>query len=173
MLCVDLNRLQRSGNQAIEGELQVDAATWESWGAVPGGPVVLNLQASLTGSGQLLVRGKMETKFTLPCRRCVSPVSTSVDEELYLLWVPEEALEGEEDGEVRALPAREAQVDIEDALREELFLKIPTWCLCRKDCAGLCPSCGTDLAEGACTCSNEEEDPRWEALRKLTFDQRK
>jgi uncharacterized metal-binding protein YceD (DUF177 family) len=27
--------------------------------------------------------------------------------------------------------------------------------------------CGTNLNEGACDCSEEETDPRWEALRAL------
>jgi uncharacterized protein len=173
MFCVDLNRLQRSGAQDLTGPLPVDAATWQSWGVVPEEPAEVTLRAALTGTGQLLVRGRLRGRFSMPCRRCLAPVSVTLDEDLYLLWVPEEALEGEEDGEIRLLPAREATVDLADALREELFLRIPTWLTCREDCAGLCPSCGQDLADGACSCSKDEGDPRWEALRKITFDQRK
>jgi uncharacterized protein len=173
MFCVDLNRLQRSGAEDLGGVLPVDAATWQFWGATPEEPVIVELRASLTGTGQLLVRGKMRAAFGIPCRRCLASVRVVLVEDLDLLWVPEEALDGEEDGEIRFLPAREATVDLEDALREELFLRIPTWCVCRDDCAGLCPSCGRNLAEGPCSCSKDEGDPRWEALRKLTFDQRK
>ena len=36
--------------------------------------------------------------------------------------------------------------------------------LCRPDCAGICPSCGTDLNAGSCNCTEEATDPRWAAL---------
>jgi uncharacterized protein len=39
--------------------------------------------------------------------------------------------------------------------------------LCRPDCQGLCVSCGKDLNLGACGCTRETIDPRWEALKAL------
>jgi uncharacterized protein len=42
--------------------------------------------------------------------------------------------------------------------------------LCREDCQGLCPVCGTNLNNGTCTCKREWEDPRLAALKKLKTD---
>jgi uncharacterized protein len=39
--------------------------------------------------------------------------------------------------------------------------------LCRDDCAGICPSCGTDLNSGSCDCVDDTTDPRWAALGEL------
>ncbi len=39
--------------------------------------------------------------------------------------------------------------------------------LCRPDCAGLCPHCGTNLNDGACDCEEDRTDPRWDALREV------
>jgi DUF177 domain-containing protein len=42
--------------------------------------------------------------------------------------------------------------------------------LCRADCQGLCPVCGTNLNKGTCSCKREWEDPRLAALKKLKAD---
>jgi uncharacterized protein len=39
--------------------------------------------------------------------------------------------------------------------------------LCREDCRGLCPRCGSDLNVSECGCVVEEVDPRWRALQLL------
>jgi uncharacterized protein len=44
---------------------------------------------------------------------------------------------------------------------------MPLRVLCREDCAGLCPTCGTDLNHDTCSCVTETVDERWSALRDL------
>ena len=55
-------------------------------------------------------------------------------------------------------------------MRDALLLDLPAAPLCRDDCAGLCPSCGIDLNQFTCSCDMSIPDPRWDALRELTFD---
>jgi uncharacterized protein len=43
-------------------------------------------------------------------------------------------------------------IDLTEAVREEVGFAVPTYPLCREDCAGLCPHCGADLNEGPCAC---------------------
>jgi len=48
-----------------------------------------------------------------------------------------------------------------------VVLALPVNPLCREDCPGLCPDCGTpwdELPEGH---SHEQADPRWAALQGL------
>jgi uncharacterized protein len=40
--------------------------------------------------------------------------------------------------------------------------------LCEENCAGLCPSCGSNLNDGPCDCKHEAIDPRWEGLQGLS-----
>ncbi len=61
------------------------------------------------------------------------------------------------------------QVDLELVSREAILLDLPLAPLCREDCAGLCPTCGIDLNEGACDCAPSTADPRWSALDALDF----
>ncbi len=55
-------------------------------------------------------------------------------------------------------------------MRDALLLDLPVAPLCRDDCAGLCPSCGIDRNQSTCDCDMTIPDPRWDALRELTFD---
>jgi uncharacterized protein len=42
--------------------------------------------------------------------------------------------------------------------------------LCRAECAGLCPVCGVDRNDEACSCETEIRDQRWAALDQLVLD---
>ena len=101
------------------------------------------------------------------CRRCLGPVSVPLREEVTLVFDPPDLLGGEDDGEIRVLPADASEVDLSEPIREELVLAAPTYTLCDPDCRGLCPRCGVDLNETTCECAVEEPDPRWDALRAL------
>ena len=54
--------------------------------------------------------------------------------------------------------------------REQSYLAIPMKPLCRPDCQGLCPHCGTNRNVATCTCENRWEDPRLAGLKSLLKD---
>ena len=56
--------------------------------------------------------------------------------------------------------------DLDSLVREDILLSLPTKILCREDCKGICPYCGTNLNEKQCDCK-KPVDPRLEALRKF------
>ena len=59
-------------------------------------------------------------------------------------------------------------VDLTEALKDALVLELPLRFLCKEDCAGLCPRCGTNLNTGSCTCQKGVEIPNpFEALRSI------
>lgn len=62
---------------------------------------------------------------------------------------------------------RDDQIDLNELLREQFYLELPMKPLCREDCKGLCPQCGTNRNTGTCTCTTEWEDPRLAALKGL------
>lgn len=62
-------------------------------------------------------------------------------------------------------------VDISKDLCEYFELAIPQKILCDDDCAGLCYSCGKNLNElpgFKCDCENNQIDPRWNELKKIS-----
>lgn len=71
----------------------------------------------------------------------------------------------DEDGYV----IEDRQIDLAGPATDELALGIPHAPLCRRDCKGLCPICGSDLNVDPCDGHGEESDSRFAVLRDL-FD---
>ncbi len=71
----------------------------------------------------------------------------------------------EPDADTESIDAHHV-LDLEDLFRQYAAAARPLAPVCREDCAGLCPTCGTDLNEPACTCE-PAIDPRWATLREL------
>ena len=136
-------------------------------------PVSVQLRATLGHADQILVRGAIRTRLEGECRRCLGHVEMPVALEPTLLFMPRVGEAVDEDGELeeddglRLYDDRALEIDLTEVVREELILNVPAWPLCRPDCRGLCPQCGLDLNETSCTCSTEESDSRWAALRAL------
>lgn len=61
------------------------------------------------------------------------------------------------------------EIDVGETAREELAYTLPPAPLCRRDCQGLCPICGTDLNDAPCDGHGEELDSPFAVLREL-FD---
>lgn len=119
------------------------------------------------------LRGKLETDLEVSCARCLEPVQLAVKRDFDLLYRPLGTDAGHEE-----LSVTDAEAEIgyyqggglllEDTLREQVLLAVPLKALCREDCKGLCPHCGKNLnVEGACSCADEVEDPRWDALKEI------
>jgi len=119
------------------------------------------------------VEGRFSTSLELPCARCLEPVAEEIARSFDLLYRPQGADAGPEE---RAVGPGEAEISyyegqglwLEDLLREQLLLAVPLKAVCREDCRGLCPTCGTNLNAGACECTQPISDPRWAALKDLS-----
>jgi uncharacterized protein len=62
-----------------------------------------------------------------------------------------------------------ATVDLSGPTTDELALALPAAPLCRQDCKGLCPICGTDLNGEPCDGHGDDSDSPFAALKDL-FD---
>jgi uncharacterized protein len=58
-------------------------------------------------------------------------------------------------------------IDTTEAVRQYSEMAAEMQPLCRPDCPGLCPECGTDLNLGDCRCDRRPVDSRWAALAAL------
>ena len=68
--------------------------------------------------------------------------------------------------DVYIVDQRYFELGVEDFVREDIFLALPTKFLCREDCKGLCPQCGKNLNDGSCSCK-KPVDPRLAVLQQL------
>jgi uncharacterized protein len=152
--------LRRPGT---ERRLQLDT-TVEGIGIVdrrfdPQASVDIDLRLESLSDG-IVVDGEVRAPWSDACRRCLGPAGGQVTvavHELYQHVVTDpDAFEIIGD-----------QIDLVPMVRENLLLDAPVAPLCRPDCAGLCPVCGTDRNVSSCDCLTEATDPRWDALSQL------
>ena len=120
----------------------------------------------------ILVKGILRTEVELSCGRCLSlfhcPVSLIIEEE----YIPTVDVVS---GAPLAPPEEAASftidehhvLDLTEAIRQYALLAVPMKPLCRKDCAGLCQTCGHNLNLEPCGCPSPEIDPRWSKLAEL------
>lgn len=121
----------------------------------------------------VICRGMAKARVVQSCSRCLREVEIDLEAETTFTFVPEspQGLE-EEEVEVESEDPdfylyQEGRLNLRDPVRDSLIMALPLQPVCREDCKGLCSNCGADLNEGACGCSQEDYDPRWEALTQL------
>lgn len=119
------------------------------------------------------LKGSFRGEFQIPCARCVEPVNLPLSGEFDLLFRPSDV---DATGSEHAISTPETEIGyydngglaLEDVLREQVLLSLPARTLCQPDCKGLCPRCGLNRNETACSCDTGPSDPRWEALADLS-----
>jgi len=118
------------------------------------------------------LKGRLDTSLEVACARCLEPVVHQVEREFDLLYRPLGADAGRDELSVTDAEAEISYYQgegllLEDVLREQVLLAVPLKTICREDCKGLCPHCGKNLNEARCSCANQVDDPRWEALKGI------
>ncbi|HUR33169.1 MAG TPA: DUF177 domain-containing protein [Vicinamibacterales bacterium] len=118
--------------------------------------------------------GRVTTTLEMSCGRCLEPFSLDVDAPFDLRYQPHsaDAHQGVKDKEIEADDLTTAfyandEIDLGQLMEEQFYLAVPMKPLCKDDCKGLCPNCGTNLNKATCDCNTHWEDPRLAALRSL------
>lgn len=132
------------------------------------------VRGSASRKGQeVRLRGEIRTEMELLCDRCLAPARTPLEVQFETSFIPQEveAVKAENvelQAEDLVLSAYEGDaVDLDEVVREQILLALPSRHLCRDDCKGLCQKCGADLNAAHCSCEQGEIDPRWSALADL------
>lgn len=124
--------------------------------------------------------GSVATTLELRCSRCLEPFALAVDSAFDLRYLPERTAAPDadtDDGELAdddtaATFYRDETIDLGDLVREQFYLALPMKPLCRPDCKGLCPQCGTNLNTDRCQCQPRWEDPRLAGLKAFVSDRK-
>ena len=138
-------------------------------------PVALWFDVDRQETGRYRVAGRLTGEIELACSRCLEPFRLPVAADFDLRYVPHventghgenDEKEVEEDDLSTAFYENDA-IDLGQLIMEQLQLALPMKPLCREDCRGLCPNCGTNLNTGRCDCDVKWEDPRLAALKAI------
>ncbi len=119
-------------------------------------------KCSCIGDELFLVKGTLTFTAKTLCARCIRPVR-------FIMNIPlEERFSREdvsgEDKEIYSFVGDD--IDLSLALHEAALTALPLRVLCREDCKGLCPICGTDRNENECGCEPVQNNA-FSVLKKL------
>src|SRR5438067_7900760 len=117
----------------------------------------------------VLVRAHLRLVEAEACSRCLRPLeeNVAIDFEEEFPMVNDPLGERDEDLDPDAFLIEENQLDLSEAVRQYREVSLEMQPLCRADCRGLCPHCGSDLNTNACDCGREPVDSRWAGLSAL------
>lgn len=130
---------------------------------------------------ELIIKGsffKVDTIITLNaeitftydevCSRCLKEFNNKITAN-FNANIVDEINENSEAEDVEIL-IKDGVINIDDAIKQIIYLSIPMKALCKEDCKGICPICGIDLNTGTCECNDFVIDPRLEKLKTLLED---
>jgi uncharacterized protein len=121
---------------------------------------------------KVLIEGSVKVSLTLNCGRCLKEFSLPLDMDFREEYNPVEDIEARDEKELKGTELDLGfyagdEINIDELVREQVFLSVPMSPLCMPECMGICLKCGKDLNEGPCGCRTEETDPRLAPLQKL------
>ena len=113
----------------------------------------LKLRGQITKTGEdYLLRAHVHGPLELPCARCLEPARVVLDLPLTVTFVPAGLGEPADDDDPDVVVFPGGEIDISDEVRDEILLAVPINPLCAEACRGLCPVCGGNRNQVACTC---------------------
>jgi uncharacterized protein len=155
MLRVDIRQLEEGPVETV-GQLAPSDLELEGLGLRFVEPVEVAGVLRATADHDYLWRGQVRAAVAGECSRCLTPLVQHLDEGMDLLFSSDPDLV--DDPSVYALSPEATTVDVTEAVREELALRVSAFPLCRPDCKGLCATCGADLNAGPCPVHGPRHD---------------
>ena len=122
------------------------------------------------------VEGDVRTTVGLSCGRCLKVFETALSSHFALTYTPriEEIETLAEVDEIELRPEeinriyfQGEQIDLKEAIQEQVIMAFPIRALCSETCRGLCPQCGADLNRGNCGCSRQLTDSKFADLKNF------
>ncbi|QQG66536.1 YceD family protein [Desulfobulbus oligotrophicus] len=113
------------------------------------------------GENKAELQGRLAVILQLDCDRCLALYELKVDTALQLLFEYEtdaswrlRDLEGKITA-VDTIILDEPVIDLNEAVRQQLFLMVPMKKLCSEECKGICAWCGGNRNQVLCKCDRE------------------
>jgi uncharacterized metal-binding protein YceD (DUF177 family) len=118
-------------------------------------PGTAQLELAIHGSGTVVVRGRLEAVFEVPCARCLAPAKVDACTAVCATYVPESDNAARSTDEEAPLDPEDLErmiydgrhLDLRPMLAELVAVAYPMRALCPRgeECLGLCGGCGADL----------------------------
>jgi len=122
------------------------------------------------------VRGRLNFTLNMICSRCLDAFESRVAPNFNLRFskrIPEDVhFDRDENVELTAeqiglIFYSDDEIDVTDAIREQVILSLPYRRLCASDCKGICQVCGANLNKEICQCGQSKAPGPFDILKTL------
>ena len=126
---------------------------------------------------QYYCEGSVGTQIILNCARCLETFETELQSSIDFIICLDAKDASEADvadsEDYVYLKGTDLRADVTAMVEQAVMLGVPLKPICKDECRGLCPMCGSNLNNGACSCEPAQTDSRWAKLQNvLNTDQR-
>lgn len=162
-MVLDLKNVFQNDGEHLEQECNLNMQDIEVFGARPFTAPVDVAASVINRAGLVTLTIKANFDYSRPCDRCGSDTTKHFDYKFKHMLVV--SLSGDQNDDYIELP--DYSLDLDELVKADILLELPTKFLCKDDCKGLCPKCGINLNLSKCSCDNRQTDPRLEVLKQL------
>jgi uncharacterized protein len=134
-------------------------------------PIIISLSFKRTGL-KILIHEKIETSLQMKCTRCAEDFVYPLNETVMYALTPSDIMTKQhseteltsKDLELSFYNGEE--IDIDQIVKEQIFLSVPSYPRCSKTCKGLCAGCGVNLNVDSCQCSRRIGNSPFSVMEK-------
>jgi uncharacterized protein len=121
---------------------------------------------------KFILNGAFKGALRVICDRCLDSYRQEIESEFNYFLVPEPGNKEQEELELMeedmdVVFISDDKVNLNEVIKEQLFLSLPVKCLCKPNCLGLCTKCGCNLNENSCECKPSQGHPAFATLNKI------
>lgn len=165
-MIIELKKIFLDEKETFRADTEIDFSDLEIHGTKPFDAPIHTSVFIHNKAGIVILEISVKFEYRFSCDRCTAASKQSFEKEYQHILVLSLSPESGDD----YIEAPEYRIELDDIVRDDIVLDLPSKLLCREDCKGLCSVCGKNLNEGACGCSKHEDDPRLAVLRQLLSD---
>ncbi len=163
-MIIDIKELFDAPGTEIPLSAEIDLSNEDIWGQkIFCSPVHIS-GVFKNRSGIVTLNYRATAVIEYNCDRCGKKTSKEEEYE-FEHWLARELESGDENDDYILVPT--GTIDMDELVMTDVTLEVPFQLLCREDCKGLCPMCGSDLNVKTCDCNKKQVDPRLEKLKML------
>lgn len=115
------------------------------------------------------LKGNLETAIEYSCVRCLKKIPTKINLPINIL-ILEKTMKytRKTDYDTLYFNNSDNYVNLKNILADLIALAEPIKTLCKKECTGLCPTCGIEKTN-SCNCNVHANNDAWNKLKDLQF----
>ncbi len=132
------------------------------------GPIEYKAEIFTLDNGERELIAEVDYRYEEPCNRCLKPTIKSVKTKLSGQLIERIDVDSEEDDGI--IYYENYILDLEPYIIAQVYVSLPMQTICSEQCKGLCSTCGADLNEEDCGCTEHTIDPRMAQLKDLFPD---